>query len=1356
MAVPLRTLASYVPVLIQRRFGASVPSRTEPVLDHFAAAVLFADITGFTALTERLAAHGPAGAEELTRLLNAYFDQLITLILAHGGDILKFAGDAQIAVWPVTVDEDLTVVTLRAAQCALAVQQALNNYKVAENIHLSMRVGIAAGDVVTMHVGGVRERWELLIAGPPLEQVGSAEHQAKPGDVVVSAEAWARVRGACTGIELEHGAVRLVAVRKPVPSYQLTAPLSAAMSEAALWAYIPGAIRARLAAGQTGWLAELRRVTVLFVNLPGLRPTMAGALARTQEVMQALQTALYHYEGSINKLSVDEKGITLVAALGLPPLFHEDDAVRGVQAAQAMQTRLRDLGLHPAIGITTGRAYCGEIGNIRRREYTLIGAIVNLAARLMQAAPDDILCDTATFQSSRGRLQFDELAPITVKGRDEPVPVFRPRGHALVAPGPQPLFGRRVERLRLAERLDALRASSGGVLVLEGEAGIGKSRLIVELLDQARLRNLTCFASAGDAIERSTPYHAWRPVFSQVFGLDGLVTLEERRARVLSMLHSQSEFLRAPLLNSVLPVDLPENEITAQMTGEVHADNTHELLLHFLQAATNQAPTLLVIEDAQWLDSASWALAALVAQRVGPLLLVLATRPLPNPPPQEYGQLLAAPDGERLRLGALEGADVLDLVCQRLGVADLPEPVTQLIQEKAQGNPFYSEELAYALRDAGLILVENDRCRIAPGVDWQSVSVPDSVQGVVTSRIDRLSPELQLTVKVASVIGRVFAVRLLHDVHPIERDRAGLMDYLQTLEHLDLTALETPAPDLAYLFKHIITQEVAYNLMLFAQRQQLHHAVAEWYERNYAADLSPFYPLLAHHWRRAQEPVKTADYAEKAGEQALERGAYQEAVGFFREALALTPVTGQNVLRVARWERELGEAYLNLGDMPASRQHLEQAVALLGYPIPVGSKHLVAKLLVQVLVQTLHRLIPRRFLRTTLATEGHVLEAVRAYLRLGEIYYLNSETGPLVHATLLTTNLTETAGVSPELARSYANICVAAGLAPFPLLAEIYYRLARKIADQVGQLSATGWVMEITSVYAQGVGSWERVEEGIARALQIFDQLGDRSHWGESQAIRAQAAHFQGKFAEGIRIWAELYGAARSRGDVLQEAWGLNGQAEGALRLGRLDEAAEMLEAAAVLFVNNLDRVSEVSTYGHLAVVRWRRGEPESALKAAAKGLQLGAELKSITGYYALAGFGGVAEAYLASWEAECRRGGGARPEVIQSTLQACAGMHRYARIFPIGRPHAWLWQGLADWLAGRPRRACKAWRKSLEEAERLAMPFEQGRAHYEMGRHLEAHARARQQHLTRACDLFTLLGTPYELTEAQAALRTP
>jgi class 3 adenylate cyclase/tetratricopeptide (TPR) repeat protein len=1357
MAAFVETLTSYVPALTLRRFAADPNPLGAPEQDCFPAALLFADISGFTALTERLAQHGPAGAEELSDLLNAYFEQMIALISAHGGDVVKFAGDALIALWTTDAADNLAAAALRTVQCSLAVQSALNEYDAAEGLRLALRVGIGAGEVVTMYVGGVNNRWELLIAGAPVDQMSGAEQQAHPGEVVLSPEAWMLVEDACVGASSGRGYVRVAGVERSLPLRAARLPVLGPEAEAALRVFVPSAVRSRLAAGQSDWLAELRRLTILFVGLPDLDDCAPRALEQTQRVIETLQRVLYRYEGDFNRLLVDEKGVTLVAALGLPPLAHEDDAVRGVQAAQAMQAELQALGMRCAIGVATGRVFWGAIGSEQRREYTMNGDVVVLAARLMQAASEDTLCDAATYRAAQFRQSFEALPSISVKGKTDLVAVYRPREQS---PSPRrkgPVFGRTAERACLMERLEALSSGGSSLVLIEGEAGIGKSRLLADLIEQPEIEGVTCLVGAGDAIEKSTSYHAWRPVFSRLLEVEGLTDIEARRAQVLRRLGATPEWLRlAPLLNSILPLDLPENEITAQMSGQVWADNTHDLLLHLLQSAAQQEPIALVLEDAHWLDSASWALTRLVSQRIEPLLLMIATRPLAEPLPPDYRQLLQMPGIQRVRLEALPPEATRALACQRLGVAGLPAPVAALIEEKAQGNPFFSEELAYALRDAGLLRITDGECRITPGVDLGAIAFPDSVQGVITSRIDRLTPSQQLTLKVASVIGRVFAPRVLRDIYPLEPDRAQLPNDLDTLERLDLTSVETPEPDLAYLFKHIITQETAYNLMLYAQRRQLHRAVAEWYERSQAEDPSAAYPLLAYHWSRAEDAAKALYYLEKAGEQALRSGSYQEAVTFLSEALALDakakaePDHSVQLPRRARWERELGAAFMGLGHLDESRNHTQQSLELLGQAVPTTRIQLVRSIFGQVLIQSLHRLWPDRFVARSAEARDSCRQIASAWERIAHIHFYSQDRLMILVSALSALNLAENAGPSPELARGYTM-----GLAAYTVglhgLAERYSWLAEKAAERVNDLTAWSWVLMLVGLYTVGVGHWARCRKSLEQAVEIAQRLGDWRTLAESLNLLAILSYHQGELVRASDQFQNVAAVGRQRGNDQAQVWGFCGQAESLLRLGRTDTAVNLLERAAALRGEHIRTAEAIEIHGLRAATHLLRGEPHLARQAADETARLIGQSQPVA-VFAFEGYASVVQVYLAEWEAICRKTESERAPAAQRAQRACRALHRYARVFPIAKPRARLYQGQADWLAGRCPRAHKTWKRSIAAAEQLEMPYEQGLAHYELGRHSGADDPARSLHLARACEIFAELGAAYDLKRARDA----
>ena len=895
----LETLASFMPFRVLGCFAADPIPLKSPKISSLNAAVLFADISGFTALTERLSQKGSAGVEELTKHLNAYFGELIALITAHEGDIVKFAGDAMLAIWPAET-VSLQQATFRAAQCALAILNDLGEYKSGE-AQLKLHIGIGAGELKEFYTGGCADKWEYFVAGEPIAQVASAEIAAGTGEACISLPAWKLIKHQFNGSLLESNVVRLEGFNYQASVADrsiLDLPKSPEISlnkamETRLKRYINMGVLQRLEAGQTQWLGELRRVSVMFLNLPGIDYNSPNSLDFITEILTVIQNVLTVYEGTLNKFLVDDKGSTLVIGFGLPPFSHEDDAVRCVTAGMAILEKLRKLEVKPKIGITTGTCYSGVIGCDQRREYTIIGAVVNLAARLMQAANDGILCDVRTFERTKEKIIFETLTPIKVKGRDEAVAVFVPTSF-VVQDRPwwmsletqKTIVGREKERGLLAEKLQQLKAGASGVMLIAGEAGIGKSCLIENLLLQAQDLGLGTLTGAGDAIDQSKPYHAWNGVFNQLLDLTFLATPEAKKQQVLELLEDEAELLeKAALLNGVLQLDFPDTEVTAGLVGQQRAEATRDLLVQLLQDSVNRSPKLLVIEDAHWLDSSSWALVLAVAQKVKRLFLVIGTRPMGEPVPVEYEELLRVEGVEQLHLEAMRATDTRELLCQRLGVKSLPDEVVELIEKKAEGNPFFSEELLYGLREAGVIEIHHGECRIAPGVgNLDELHFPETVQGVIAERIDRLSPNEQLTLKVASVIGRSFGFRMLREIHPIEDDRLQLPTYLMKLEKFDLTPMETPEPELAYTFKHIITQEVAYGMMLYSQRRQVHETLALWYERSYE-ELSGFYSVLAHHWSQARVAEKAIFYLEKAGEQAVRAHALREALQLFTEAL---------------------------------------------------------------------------------------------------------------------------------------------------------------------------------------------------------------------------------------------------------------------------------------------------------------------------------------------------------------------------------------------------------------------------------------------------------------------------------------
>ena len=1180
-------LEAFLPGMALRRLAARGDAVAGgPWAERVPTVVLYVDISGFTALTEDLALAGPRGAEDVREVLNTCFAPLIDLITRHGGEVDKFAGDATLALWPAESLEALAEAVERATVCALDVRAELDALDVRPDFRLRLRQAVTCGDAWLTFVGGVEDRWETLDTGEALAQLGHAMDQSRPGDIVLSSSAWRQLGERATGEAVDHDCWRLdrfepSAEAMPAAAVEISDGLRGTLAR-----FVPFTVQSRIEAGHTGWLAEFRRVSLLFTDLTGLELDAEGSLDRLQKVIQTVQRSVYRLGGSVNQLMTDDKGTCLIAAWGLAFRNYDDNAVRALRAALAIRRQLEPLGVSAAVGVASGQIYTGPRGNRRRMEYAMIGDAVNLAARLMQRAPDlgGVVCDRYTMNPADGVVEFEKLGTIEVKGKAKPIQIFRPLGLAKIqARQNHEVIGRHDERRILGEHFDALLDGHGTTVVVEGEAGIGKSHLVDELVDRARAHEgARVVASHGDAIERARALFPWRDIFVGLLGLEG--DDDAQREAFFSHLR-EDEHDRAPLLEAALPFDLADTEVTERMSAKGRAEARRELMVELIRRLAARGPLMIVMEDAQWLDSASWDLLEAVHREVDPVLLVIASRPLRERDiTAECRRLLDDPEVEILRLGPLDPRSVLDLVRLRLGADALPESLAEMLLTKAEGHPFFTEELAYSLRDQGLIRVVDGRCVLSDEAgSFGSLSFPDTAQGVVTGRIDNLNPQQQLTLKVASVMGRRFESSVLAEVHPIADDRPHLPTYLDALSELELIHPVVAEPvdaeadaevrEALYMFKHSITQEAAYELLPFAQRRELHRSVAEWHENHQEEDLASVFALLAHHWTSAEVSEKALHYLEKAGEQAERNYAYKEVARFFARALELDEALGEDdeldyrvvelsprrriterIARRARWRRLLGNAKANLGQLEDGSKELVTCLHAVGERVPDSQRSWIFGLLRQIWRQGRHQLRPQRVYQVTGEAAECFLGAAQAYSRLGAYYYVSNRRLPFMFAMLAGLNAAEHAPPSPELALGYADVCNVAGLIPIHRLARHYVRLALEAAERVDDLAVSARVLSRTGIYLTVVSD-PRVVENLERSLDMAERLGDPYQWEESAFLLGMRKYFSGAWTDAADLAIGVIERSRRSGTLVHEIWGAGLAADCALHLADLDGA---------------------------------------------------------------------------------------------------------------------------------------------------------------------------------------------------------
>jgi class 3 adenylate cyclase/tetratricopeptide (TPR) repeat protein len=868
-----------------------------PMPDRVRGAALFADISGFTPLTEALANElGPhRGAEELTAHLNRVFQALIDALQSFGGHVIYFSGDA-ITCW---LDGDDG---LRAAACGQAMQEQMTHVGEVTtpggiSVRLAMKVAVSVGDARRFLVGDPDVQRIDVLAGRLIDELAAAERHAARGDVLLGSSAVAalgeRVEVREWRVDEESGARYGVLGRINVPVAVMPATADdVALPDAVVKEWVLPAVYERVRTGRGEFLAELRPAYPLFVRFGGIDYDHDDdAIARLDAFIRVVQRILTSFGGNLLHLTLGDKGAYLCAVFGAP-LAHEDDAARAAAAAlelRELESTTSVKGLQ--IGIAYGRLRSGTYGHERRRTFTCLGDAVNLAARLMASAPPGQIYASETVHRAAGdAFQWEKLAPITVKGKAEPVSAFALTGSKRQAArrtsgDAMPMVGRGAQLGAMAARLESALAGEGGIVGISAEAGMGKSRLVAEFVRMAAARGARVAVGECQAYGTNTSYFVWREIWTTLFGLDDDLPEEERVAALERELAAINPALvaRAPLLGGLLGLPMPDNELTAGFDAKLRKTSLEGLLVECLRARAGATPLVLALEDCHWLDPLSRDLLEVLARAVAELrvLLVLAYRPS-----TAVGGGLgieSLPYFGEIALAELDRPSAALLIRSKLepvlgpGV-EPPPALVELVADRAQGNPFYIEELLSFIRSKGVDLKDEAAIR--------KLELPESLHSLILSRIDTLGEAARRPLKVASVLGRVFRAPTLPGIYP----ELGAFDevnrHLKTLASVDLVNVDQEAEQ-SWLFKHVVTQEVAYESMPFAFRAMLHERAGGFIESSGPDAVERNLDLLAHHYGHSTNLPKKREFLARAGAAAQAAYANASAIDYFERLAPL-------------------------------------------------------------------------------------------------------------------------------------------------------------------------------------------------------------------------------------------------------------------------------------------------------------------------------------------------------------------------------------------------------------------------------------------------------------------------------------
>ncbi|GAB4425326.1 MAG: adenylate/guanylate cyclase domain-containing protein [Chloroflexi bacterium OHK40] len=1236
----LAACAAFVPTrLVRAQLDDPQPGRVSGAF--WAGSLLFADLSGFTALSERLSVLGRQGAEEVSAVVSRLFDALIAEIHAHQGALLKFGGDALTAFFDADVLGEAHAHAATAA--ALAMQRRMDAFvnlqTRAGSFTLRLRVGVHSGRVFAAEVGDA-SHVELVVTGPEVNRVALAQEIAEPGQVVVTGQTARLINGATLRASRD-GFLLAEAIPVPYLPPPTSDPIALrgpddlptlarlAARLAALRPYlVRGLPRRFLEAAETG-LGEFRPVTVLFANVHDFSALLAHlqhdpgtAAAVFNAYYRRAQAVVHRYDGIVNKVDMYTHGDKLMVLFGAPTA-HEDDPTRAVRCALELREALEaanadirellaaytstkaniDTGtrghedsaaflppaawrspppafiLHQKIGLNTGTVFAGRVGGATRYEYTVMGPAVNLAARLMAAAADgEVLLSPSARAAVAGQVVVEEAPPIRLKGIAAPVVPARALRVADVASTSRegsratrlanaPLIGRDRELATLLQAASAALAGQGRVLALIGEAGAGKTRLTEELLQrlvvasvagptQGEVPPFEILLGDCQSYEQRTPYAAIRGPLRDLLGLSGHRPGTDGDARLAARVRQLAPELErfTPLLGDALGTPLTETPLTAALTAQQRHDRLQDLVVALFAGAARRDPLLIAVEDVHWSDLPSQELLGRLAATAAalPMLLVLTYRP--EPPIDAPWD--AEPLTFRLALGELGPEQSAALLGALLG-GEPPDSILPLL-ERAQGNPFFIEELVRALVSGGLLLRDDGGAwRLARPVE--EVELPKSIEGLLIARLDRLDEPRQELVQVASVIGRRFQRPVVEGVYA---GPAALDESLQRLIHFELIQAEQLDRTLAYLFRHALLRDVAYEGILYARRRVLHGRVARRIEELSHGRLDDQLALLAWHYLQAEEWRPALEYHLRAADQAARRFANRDALALYATALEIAghlrdgPGAPWVEAQVAVVHEQSGELRLLLGELDDAEAHFRQA---LSRATPASESWL-----------RLHRLLASVEERRSRYDEAF------GWLQPG-----------MARAT---------ATMRGEMARCYllgAGIYFRQG---DYLRATEWARMGLTLAEQIASLADQAAALKLIGNLYRDQGDSAQAIEALERARALFAELHILS--GESDALNNLGILYTraGRWPETIASFERSLQISESIGDALAVARTANNLAVVLVGRNQLERAGELYQLSSAMFGRIGSALGVAVTTANRGEVLLLQGRPAEAL----------------------------------------------------------------------------------------------------------------------------------------------------------------
>jgi class 3 adenylate cyclase/tetratricopeptide (TPR) repeat protein len=1156
-------LRPYVPRLLIRWLVEQphLPFRT------IEGSMVFVDISGFTKMSERLARHGKVGAEEVTDVLGAVFAKLLAVAYGEDGSLLKFGGDA-LLLWFSGHGH-----ALRAASAAHGMRATLRSVgqldTTAGKVVLRMSVGVNSGSFHFFLVGDSHR--ELVVTGPAASQTVTMESTATAGEILVSretagalpAETLGQPKG--DGVLLKRGPSTLAFDRDdveiPITSIDVNACIPTALRDHLLSAAEP----------------EHRTATVAFVHFDGVDELVVShgvdvLASGLHELVSRAQAAAESNGVTFLGTDIDHDGGKIILVAGAPAALGDDEGRMLLCLRSIIDT---DATLPVRIGVNKGHVFAGDIGPAYRRTYTVMGDAVNLAARVMSmAVPGQILSTGPVLDASSVAFNALPLEPFMVKGKKDPVHAFmvgHSTGSKREISRDLPLVGRDEEMDAFRAALIDVRGGRGSILEVVGNPGMGKTRLLSEFRREAP--DLSQVLSSCELYESSIAYLPFRRLLRLLLG-DAAGTDPGSFARRLEEdVRKRAPDLLPwlPLLAIVADVDVPMTPEVQALSDEFRRAKLDEVMSDYLSKVVTD-PTLVVIEDAHWMDEGSVSLLRHIAGRIGdmPWLICVSRRD------EATGYVgIEAARCSLLPLAPLSGEGLEELIGVATEEAPFPPHEVAELTDRSGGNPLFLLELLQAARSAGSVS-----------------ALPDSIEGMVTAEIDRLPNSDRRILRYASVLGVAFDARQVQALFE-EQDAVDGGVWRR------LASFVEDEGDGGYRFRHALMRDAAYEGLPYRRRKELHARVG-----NAILTSTPDQvELLSLHFLLAGDDPLAWKYSVMAARRAESAYANIEASRFFGrgiEAGRRLPEVTQSEL--SSLHEALGDCLERIGDYSGALAAYRGARRLVrDEPLLVAQlflKEAMVSVRATGYTQSLRWTSHGRRLLETLHTPDADKERARMSAWYANIRRRQGRRTDAIHWARRAIDEGRASGEKKALASAYRTLDMTnVELGRYEEVT--HYPLALAIYEELGDLDRCGEINNDLGAFAYWQGRWDD-------ALRFYEQA--RDHWNRAgnvplvattSANVAELLSDRGQLDQAESLVREALRISESVGMRSAIGFSLNVLGRVAFRSGRYDEALEILRRARSENHEIGDQPEELESDVRIAECLAMTGRPEEALELA-------------------------------------------------------------------------------------------------------------------------------------------------------------